>query len=202
MTDRSVSSPEDALAKLLLPSSKEILSRAVSKPGEEMRRRALLNKSAIGMAALGGVCTGNLTAEGDGLNEKAGVTGLSSDTEVVTEEEGQLAWGINAVVLRSPWISSPSLNDLLSDGEHTLALNRFFRASGQNGPVTPTECRIAYNSQAIFVGFRCKENDLSFLYANLDSTSDFGFLPMRTRWRDGQFTKSSPVAMNICRSIF
>jgi alpha-glucosidase (family GH31 glycosyl hydrolase) len=92
----------------------------------------------------------------------------SSADQFVETQQGQLVWGMNAVVLRSPWSRPPSLDDLLADREHTLALNRFYRVGGQSGPVTPTECRIAYNSSALFVGFRCEENDMSFPYANLD----------------------------------
>jgi hypothetical protein len=41
------------------------------------------------------------------------------------EKEGQLAWGVNAVVLKSPWSGSPSRDDLLADREHTLVLKIF-----------------------------------------------------------------------------
>ena len=78
------------------------------------------------------------------------------------EDEGQLTWGTNAVVLRSPWSGSPSMDDLLADQEHTLILNRFYRVGGESRPATPTECRIAYNSNALFVVFRCEEHDMSF----------------------------------------
>ncbi len=133
-----------------------------------MRRRTFLKNSAIGIATLGGLCSADLAAEGEGRNQEPGVTGVFGDDDVVTQEERELAWGVNAVVLRPPWTSSPSLDDVLSDAEHTLALSRFYRAGGQNGPVTPTECRLAYNSRALFVVFRCEENNLSYPYANLD----------------------------------
>ena len=64
---------------------------------------------------------------------------------------------------------TPSVDDLLADREHTVALNRFYRVGGENRPATPTECRVAYNSDALFVVFRCEENDMSFPYANLDT---------------------------------
>ena len=94
---------------------------------------------------------------------QSGTSGLAE-----TKEEGGLVWGTNAVVLKSPWTSSPSLDDLLADREHTLVLNRFYRVGAEPRPATPTECRIAYNSNALFVVFRCQENNLSFPYANLD----------------------------------
>ncbi|MGD0745896.1 MAG: TIM-barrel domain-containing protein [Verrucomicrobiota bacterium] len=87
------------------------------------------------------------------------------------EEERQLAWGTNAAVLKSPWIGAPSVDDLLADHEHTLVLNRFYRVAGENLPATPTECRIAYNSDTLFILCRCTESDMSFPYANLDADS-------------------------------
>jgi alpha-glucosidase (family GH31 glycosyl hydrolase) len=84
------------------------------------------------------------------------------------KEEGPLVWGTNAVVLKSPWDRVPSADDLLADSEHTLVLNRFYRVGGEKRPATPTECRVAYNSDALFVVFRCGESDMSFPYANLN----------------------------------
>jgi alpha-glucosidase (family GH31 glycosyl hydrolase) len=130
-----------------------------------MRRRTFLRNSAIGLATFGEVFTQGLQAESGGRSQESGAFG---GDEVVTREEGRLAWGVNAVVLKTPWTGSPSLDDLLSDAEHTLALNRFYRAGGQNGRVTPTECRLAYNSRVLLVVFRCEENNLSYPYANLD----------------------------------
>ncbi|MGO9204267.1 MAG: TIM-barrel domain-containing protein [Limisphaerales bacterium] len=78
------------------------------------------------------------------------------------EDERQLAWGINAVVLSPPWSATPSLDELLADRAHTLCLDRFYRDGGQNTPATPTECRIAYDSAALLVVFRCAENNPSF----------------------------------------
>jgi hypothetical protein len=89
--------------------------------------------------------------------------------DVMTEGKGPLAWGTNAVVLKAPWNGTPSLDDLLSDHEHTIVLDRFYRVGGFNRPVTPTECRVAYNSDALYVVFRCGEPDMSFPYANLDA---------------------------------
>jgi alpha-glucosidase (family GH31 glycosyl hydrolase) len=82
---------------------------------------------------------------------------------------GKPAWGVNAVALKSPWSGSPSVDELLADHEHTVVLDRFYRIGGDTRPVTPTECRIAYNSNALFVVFRCEEPDMSFPYTNLDT---------------------------------
>ncbi|MGA9061716.1 MAG: hypothetical protein WB341_08635, partial [Terracidiphilus sp.] len=90
--------------------------------------------------------------------------------DVMTEGKEPLVWGTNAVVLKSPWSGSPSLEDLLSDHEHTIVLDRFYRVGGFNRPATPTECRVAHNSDALYVVFRCGEPDMSFPYANLDKS--------------------------------
>jgi alpha-glucosidase (family GH31 glycosyl hydrolase) len=90
--------------------------------------------------------------------------------DVMTEGKGPLVWGTNAAVLKSPWSGSPSQDDLLSDREHTMVLDRFYRVGGFDRPVTPTECRVAYNSDALYVVFRCGEPDMSFPYSNLDKS--------------------------------
>ena len=94
------------------------------------------------------------------------ITVLHSGVVVGAEK---LGWGVNGIVLKSPWSSSPSLDALLVDHEHTLALNQFYRVGGVTRPATPTECCIAYNSDALFVVFRCEEPNMSFPYTNLDT---------------------------------
>ncbi|MGH7978769.1 MAG: TIM-barrel domain-containing protein, partial [Limisphaerales bacterium] len=51
-----------------------------------------------------------------------------------------------------------------------VVLHQFYRVGGVNRPATPTECRVAYNKDALFVVFRCGESNMSFPYANLDPT--------------------------------
>ena len=96
------------------------------------------------------------------------------------QAESQLAWGVNAVVLKSPWSGTPSLDDLLADQEHTLSLNRFYRDGGQNIPATPTECRIAYSSDALLVVFRCTENNMSFPAAPRDAEDWYKLINLRS----------------------
>ena len=54
------------------------------------------------------------------------------------------------------------MDDLLTDRDHTIAFDRFYRDGGQNFPATPTECRMAYNSDGLLVVFRCTEPNMSF----------------------------------------
>src|SRR6185437_3570053 len=134
-----------------------------------MHRRTFLKTSAIGIGTLAGMYGGVLEAEGETRDQEPVVTAHSSGGEFgKAKDEEQIAWGTNAVVLKSRWSRSPSVDDLLADREHTLALSRFYRAGGAKLPATPTECRIAYNSGTLFVVFRCEESDMSFPYANLD----------------------------------
>lgn len=127
-----------------------------------MRRRTFLKKSAMGIGTLAGVYGGVLKAEEVIGNPHSVMTARSSGGGV------DPAWGVNAVVLESPWKGVPSLDDMLADREHTVALSRFYRVGGENLPATPTECRIAYNSDVLFILYRCTEDDMSFPYANLD----------------------------------
>ncbi|MGH9618318.1 MAG: hypothetical protein ACRD45_01225, partial [Bryobacteraceae bacterium] len=112
-----------------------------------MNRRTFLN-SAVGLGTL--------------VEMYRGVEGATLSHPAVVPEERRLAWGTNAVVLKSPWSRLPSIDDLLADRDHTIALEHFYRAGGDNRPAASTECRIAYSRQALFVAFRCKENDMSF----------------------------------------
>src|SRR5580692_7457170 len=41
------------------------------------------------------------------------------------EQQGKLAWGTSALALKPPWSGTPSLEDLLSDREHTVLMDRF-----------------------------------------------------------------------------
>ena len=128
-----------------------------------MQRRTFLKNSAIGIGTLAGMHSGILKAGGESPSH-------SRDGAVATEGKGSLVWGTNAVVLKSPWSGTPSADDLLTGSEHTLVLDRFYRVGGFDRPVTPTECRVAYNSDALYVVFRCVEPDMSFPYSNLDKS--------------------------------
>ena len=127
-----------------------------------MQRRKFLKSSAIGIGTLAGAHCGLLKA--------VEASQLPADDGFVKMKAGApLVWGTNAVLLKSPWDKSPSIDDLLADREHTLVLSRFYRVGGEDQPATPTECRIAYTDDALFILCRCTEDDMSFPYANLDA---------------------------------
>ncbi len=131
-----------------------------------MKRRAFLKQSAIGIGTLAGVCVGVLKAGGV---DSSVLADDSSWDGLGDEEEGRFAWGINALALKSTWSKAPSLDDILADREHTVALSQFYRVAGEELPATRTELRMAYNDDSLFVVFRCTEDDMSFPYANLDA---------------------------------
>ena len=134
-----------------------------------MQRRTFLKKSTIGIGALAGICGGVLKAERVSGDQLSAETAQSNGNGVGgIEEEGRVAWGTNAIVLKSHWSGTPSVDDMLRDSEHTLTLNRFYRVGGEDRPATPTECRVALSSDALLILFRCGEIDMTFPYANLD----------------------------------
>jgi alpha-glucosidase (family GH31 glycosyl hydrolase) len=137
---------------------------------DEMQRRAFLRNSAIGIGTLAGMCAADCKAEGLSRNQQPVMAMQSrTDESVAVAEEKQLTWGINAISLKSPWSSAPSLDDLLADQEHTFVLNSFYRAGGENRPATPIEWRLAYTNEALFVVFRCHECNMSFPAINQEA---------------------------------
>jgi len=135
-----------------------------------MERRTFLKKSAIGIGTLAGFYGGVARLEGASQGHESVVSAHSSGLGgAEAEGERHLVWGTNAVPLKSPWNGSPSIDGLLSDQEHAVVLDQFYLVGGQGRPSKATECRIAYNSDALFVAFRCEESNMSFPYANLDA---------------------------------
>ena len=83
----------------------------------------------------------------------------------------ELVWGTSAVTLAPACAETISLTSLLSDPKSSISLGPFYRAGGENRPVTPTECRIAHNARELLVVFRCAEKDLA--YPALDHAVDW-----------------------------
>jgi alpha-glucosidase (family GH31 glycosyl hydrolase) len=135
-----------------------------------MQRRAFLKQSAIGIGTLAGVYAGVLDAEGS-IRDEVSVPGDGASQSASNEgqQENQLVWGTNAVLLKSPWEKAPSIDEMLADREHTLVISQFYRVGGEDRPATPTECHVAYNDDSLFVLCRCTEDDMSFPYSNLDA---------------------------------
>ncbi len=133
-----------------------------------MQRRTFLKKSAIGIGALAGVHSGILKVDATSSAQEPAAT--SHSRPLGQTEKGAPAWGTNAAVLKMPWSTSPSVDDLLTDQQHSVLLNPFYRVGGQDLPATPTECRISSNEDTLFAVFHCGERDLEFPYAHLDES--------------------------------
>jgi alpha-glucosidase (family GH31 glycosyl hydrolase) len=134
-----------------------------------MERRTFLKQSVIGIGTLAGIHSGILNAEGTDRDALASL--MAGRGGAAIKGASPEVWGTNAAVLKEPWGASPSIDELLTDENHTLILNGFYRVGGDNCSATPTECRISYSNSALFVVFRCQESDISFPYANLDPDS-------------------------------
>jgi alpha-glucosidase (family GH31 glycosyl hydrolase) len=96
------------------------------------------------------------------------------------DDETNLVWGVNALTLPPPCPPAPSLTDLLTNQASTISLSHFYRAGGANVAATPTECRLAWNSNELMVVYRCQEKNPAWpvahhpadWYALLSSPSD------------------------------
>ena len=84
---------------------------AYPKAGDEMQRRTFLKHSAVGIGTLAGGYGGVLKADGANLYQSPLMAQvLNRDRLGGMESTG----GINAVVLKSPWGRSRSLDDMLA----------------------------------------------------------------------------------------
>jgi hypothetical protein len=70
-------------------------------------------------------------------------------------------WGVSAVNIGIAGKEPVTLDKMLND-KNILSLNRFYRIGGENVPATPTECKITYTADTLFVLFRCRENNMNF----------------------------------------
>src|SRR5262249_32277423 len=133
--------------------------------------RAFLRNSAVGIGSIAEVlemCSGLKTEVTNGRRPGLAAIRGHEDKLGVTTDEKELRWGSNSLVLKSPWNASPSLDELLTDRAHTVSLSSFYRVGGENRSATPTEWRLAYNGDTLFVLFRCQEGDMSFPAMNQD----------------------------------
>ena len=131
-----------------------------------MQRRAFLRSSAVSIGTFAQICATGWTLEGSGGPQTVQTGQASASGPLLKNAEEQLAWGINSIVLKSPWDRPPKVDQLLTDTEHTVALNSFYRVGGEHRPATPTDLRITYDSDSLFVVFRCHEDNMSFLTAS------------------------------------
>lgn len=77
-------------------------------------------------------------------------------------DDPNVTWGINAITLANPCAVEPTWESLLGKRDDVVVLDRFYGLGGDDLPVTPTECRVACNSNALFVVFRCSEPNMGY----------------------------------------
>lgn len=78
------------------------------------------------------------------------------------EKKDQLIRGAGAISIGTAQEGTVSLQRLLTEKRHVLVLDKFYLAGGEGLPAEPTECRIAYNNDTLYVVFRCSEDNMQF----------------------------------------
>lgn len=78
------------------------------------------------------------------------------------EKKDRLIWSTGAVSIGPALKGSVSLERIMSEKQHVLVLDKFYRVGGDGLPAEPTECRIAHNADTLYVAFRCSENNMQF----------------------------------------
>lgn len=76
--------------------------------------------------------------------------------------ESNLVWGAEAAGVDGPFAGEPTLSSVLVAQSNVVGWNQFYRLGGEHSPVTPTECRLAWNADALLVAFRCREGDMNY----------------------------------------
>jgi len=79
----------------------------------------------------------------------------------IAQKDNQPVWGVGAVSLGDAGKGTITLEKILND-KNILSLKRFYRIGGENVEAIPTECKIAYTADTLYVLFRCKENNMDF----------------------------------------
>lgn len=76
-------------------------------------------------------------------------------------DRSKFAWGISAVHLGAAHSGAISFEDMVNDKD-CISLKQFYRIGGEDRPATPTECKMLYTADTLFVLFCCQEENMSF----------------------------------------
>lgn len=87
----------------------------------------------------------------------------------LADDESGMTWGVSAMTLKPAYSHKPSSGELLTNDANTISLNRFYRAGGTGPAPQPTDCRVSYDADTLFVIFHCAESDMSFPATNRDA---------------------------------
>jgi alpha-glucosidase (family GH31 glycosyl hydrolase) len=75
--------------------------------------------------------------------------------------ENKPVWGVGSMRLGVARKNPVGMEDMLND-KNILSLKQFYRIGGEDIPATPTECKITYTADTLYVMFCCKENNMDF----------------------------------------
>ncbi len=73
-----------------------------------------------------------------------------------------LPWGISAITLGKPVSTPPTIDTPLSKWSSSPVMDRFFKAGGETGKSTPSQSRIAWDNNALYILFICQEPNLAY----------------------------------------
>lgn len=86
-------------------------------------------------------------------------------------------WGASAITLGPAIQKPPVLNTHLTDWKNALSIDNFYRLVGENIPVTPTQAKIAWDDQALYVAWHCHEPNMKYPIITQKSFSILGNNP-------------------------
>lgn len=76
------------------------------------------------------------------------------------EAQSKISYGVTAMTLGQKVKKTPTISTPLRDWETSPVLDRFYKAGGEQGTVTPTRARIASTDDTLYVMFQCQEPNM------------------------------------------
>ena len=74
--------------------------------------------------------------------------------------QSKLTYGVTAITLGRQVETAPTVTTPLEDWTTSPVLNKFYKAGGEAGSVTPTQTRIAWTGDSLYVLFHCPEPNM------------------------------------------
>lgn len=79
---------------------------------------------------------------------------------VCAQSPTAVPYGVSAMTLGAALTNAPTLDTPVSQWTTSPALDQFYRVGGEDGPLQPTQTRMAYDVQHLYVLFVCTEPNL------------------------------------------
>ncbi len=73
-----------------------------------------------------------------------------------------LNWGVSALTLGKAMTSPPNVNTPIQQWTSSPVTDHFYKAGGEAGQVTPTQTRMAWDADALYVLFVCQEPHMRY----------------------------------------